>query len=120
MVGWHHPLNGGEFEQTLRVDDGQGSLACCSPWGHKESETTEGLNSMFPKRPCVPVFLAPSGRTLSTPRATSVPLFSSSDLQMLSTGPAVLIRKLADVYVFLNKSLVALQSPVSTQTLRNV
>ena len=41
MVGWHHQLNGHEFEQALGVGDGQGSLACCSPWGHKESEATE-------------------------------------------------------------------------------
>ena len=40
MVGWHHRLNGHEFEQALGVDDGQGSLACCSPCGRKESDTT--------------------------------------------------------------------------------
>ena len=40
-VGWHHQLNGHEFEQALGVGDGQGSLACCSPWGRKESDTTE-------------------------------------------------------------------------------
>ena len=45
MVGWHHRLNGHEFEQALGVGDGQGSLACCSPWGHKESDTIEQLNS---------------------------------------------------------------------------
>ena len=44
MVGWHHRLNGHEFEQTLGVGDGQGSLACCSPWGHKELDMTEQLN----------------------------------------------------------------------------
>ena len=44
MVGWHHQLNGHEFEQALGVGDGQGSLACCSPWGRKESDTTEQLN----------------------------------------------------------------------------
>ena len=44
MVGWHHWLNGHEFEQTLGIDDGQGSLACCSPWGHKESDMTKWLN----------------------------------------------------------------------------
>ena len=43
-VGWHHGLNGHEFGQILRVDDGQGSLVCCSPWGHKESDMTERLN----------------------------------------------------------------------------
>ena len=44
MVGWHHWLNGYEFEQAPGVGHGQGSLACCSPWGHKESDTTEQLN----------------------------------------------------------------------------
>ena len=44
MVGWHHWLNGHEFEQASGVGDGQGSLACCSPWGRKESDTTEQLN----------------------------------------------------------------------------
>ena len=44
MVGWHHWFAGHEFEQTLGVGDGQGSLACCSLWGHKESDTTEQLN----------------------------------------------------------------------------
>ena len=41
MVGWHHQLHGHEFECALGVGDGQGSLACCSPWGHKELDTTE-------------------------------------------------------------------------------
>ena len=44
MVGWHHWLNGLEFEQALGVGDGQGRLGCCSPWGHKESDTTEQLS----------------------------------------------------------------------------
>ena len=44
MVGWHHRFNGHEFEQALGVGDGQGSLVCCSQWGHKESDTTEQLN----------------------------------------------------------------------------
>ena len=44
MVGWHHQLNGREFEQASEVGDGQGSLACCSPWGHKKSNMTEQLN----------------------------------------------------------------------------
>ena len=41
MVGWHHWLNGHEFEKALGVGDGQGNLACCSSWCHKESDTTE-------------------------------------------------------------------------------
>ena len=44
MVGWHHRLNGYEFEQAPGVGDGQESLVCCSPWGCKEAETTERLN----------------------------------------------------------------------------
>ena len=36
MVGWHHQFNGHEFEQTLGHSEGEGSLACCSPWGHKD------------------------------------------------------------------------------------
>ena len=40
MVGWHHRLDGLEFEQAPGVGDGQGSLTCCSPWGRKESDTT--------------------------------------------------------------------------------
>ena len=44
MAGWHHRLNGYEFEQALGVGDGQGSLACCSPLGCKEVDMTKGLN----------------------------------------------------------------------------
>ena len=44
MDGWHHRLNGHKLEQVPRVGDRQGSLVCCSPWGRKESDTTEQLN----------------------------------------------------------------------------
>ena len=44
IIGCHHQLGGHEFEYALGVGDGQGSLACCSPWGGKESDTTEQLN----------------------------------------------------------------------------
>ena len=44
MVGWHHRLDGHEFGQTLGDSEGQRSLACCRPWGRKESDTTERLN----------------------------------------------------------------------------
>ena len=44
MVGWHHQLNGREFEQTPGDSEGQGSLACCSPWGHKELDTIYRLH----------------------------------------------------------------------------
>ena len=45
MVGWHHQLNGHEFEQTLGDGEGQGGLACCSPRVHKELDTNEQLNN---------------------------------------------------------------------------
>ena len=44
MAGWHHRLDGHEFRWTPGVGDGQGGLACCDSWGHKESDTTERLN----------------------------------------------------------------------------
>ena len=44
MDGWHHRCDGHEFEQALEIGDGQGSLVCCNPWSHKESDTTEQLN----------------------------------------------------------------------------
>ena len=67
MVGWYHRLNGHEFEQTPGVGDGQGSLACCNPWGRKESDTTEQLNNQFLKKEyifmcvCVCVFKGVKG-----------------------------------------------------------
>ena len=51
MVGWHDRLNGHEFDQTLGDGEGQGILACFSPWGHKESDTTERLNNNSSKQP---------------------------------------------------------------------
>ena len=50
MVGWHHGLDRHEFEQAPGIGDGQGSLACCSPWGLKESDTTERLNWIILRR----------------------------------------------------------------------
>ena len=44
MIGWHHQLNGHEFEQTPGDSEGQGRLACCSPWGCKESDTTKQVD----------------------------------------------------------------------------
>ena len=51
MIGWHHQLDGHAFEQGLGVGDGEGSLACCSPWGLKESDTTERLNWTVSRAP---------------------------------------------------------------------
>ena len=47
MVGWRHQLNGHEFEQAPGNSEGQGSLVCCSPWGHKQSDMTEPLNKIY-------------------------------------------------------------------------
>ena len=47
MVGQYHQLNGHEFEQTPGDSEGQGSMVCCSPWGRKESDTTQQLNNIF-------------------------------------------------------------------------
>ena len=49
MVGWHHQLDGHEFEQALGDGEGQEGLACCSLWGHKESDVTEWLNNKLPQ-----------------------------------------------------------------------
>ena len=54
MVGWHHWLNGHGFGWTPGVGDGQGSLACCSPWGCKESDMSERLNWLVKTRPLEP------------------------------------------------------------------
>ena len=53
MVGWCHQLDGHEFEQALGDGEGQGSLVCCIPWGHKESDTTEWNNSNADKEYCL-------------------------------------------------------------------
>ena len=58
MVGWHHQLNGHEFEQALGGGDGQGILACCSPWGYKESDTTERLDKKTHKLEYIHKYLA--------------------------------------------------------------
>ena len=44
IVGWHHQFNGHEFEQILGGSEEQGSLLCCNPWGHNDSDTAEQLN----------------------------------------------------------------------------
>ena len=49
VVGWHHQLNGHEFGQTPGDGEGKGSLACCSPWGHKESDTTKLRTELTPQ-----------------------------------------------------------------------
>ena len=75
MVGWYHWLDGHEFEQTLGVGDWQGGLECCSPWGRKESDTTEWLN------------WADSCASLNHPQHTAVRDFDPDDLVSPSPLP---------------------------------
>ena len=60
MVGWHHRLNGHESEQTQGDSEGQGSLACYSPWGHKESDTTEKQQQQPSEGICLSMLLYPT------------------------------------------------------------
>ena len=62
MVGWHHQLDGHEFELTPGDSEGEGSLECCSPWGHKESDMTEWLNTTNNMRVWGSSFFFRSGR----------------------------------------------------------
>ena len=71
MVGWHHRLDGHEFEQAPGVGDGQGGLACCSPWGHKELDLTE-LNWLST------TWEAPNNGTTAAPWANMLPSPESS------------------------------------------
>ena len=69
MVGWHHRLNGREFEWTPGVGDGQGGLVCCDSWGCKESDTTERLNWTKLKNPLCSVY---SSLSTTTPAPSSL------------------------------------------------
>ena len=56
MVGWHDQFDGHEFEQALGDSEGQGRLACCSPWGHKEVTEQLNHNNICKMRACFTVF----------------------------------------------------------------
>jgi len=56
MVGWHHRLDGHEFDEAPGVSDGQGGLVCCSPWGRIESDMTDQLNSTEPYYKVIALF----------------------------------------------------------------
>ena len=90
MVRWHHLVNGHEFERTPGDSEGQGSLACCSPWGHKESDTTEPLNSY--NNGMIPRYTSggkpkPSSKNLLCPASEkSVPSLSSDSFSELPEG----------------------------------
>ena len=72
LAGWHQRLNGHEFEQVPGLGDGQGGLACCSPWGHKESDLTEQLNwNEVLKNEVLAMYFCPRGEE----RLRTVPLY---------------------------------------------
>ena len=72
MVGWHHRLYGLEFEQTPGDGERQGSLACCSPWGLRESDTIERLKNHLACPPYVPI-----KRPAQMKLTTSAPVFTT-------------------------------------------
>ena len=77
MVGWHHRLNGHEFEQAPGVGDGQGSLVCCSPWGCKVLDTTEWLNwtEIVVRRPGLCAFTAKGAGSIRSQRTKILQAF---------------------------------------------
>ena len=81
MIGWPHQLNEPKFEQTLGDSEGQGNLACCSPWGCKESDTTEQLHFhfYFHSHPYMT-----TGKTIALTRPTFVGKVMSLLFNMLS------------------------------------
>ena len=89
MVGWRHRLNGYEFEQTLGDGEGQGSLVCCSLWGHKELDTTEQLNNECHSYSLVIMELTSSTRwwfqSMTTPRIwLRLPIALEKELKVLN------------------------------------
>ena len=86
MVGWHHWLNRHESEQTLEDSEGQGSLACCSPWGRIESNMTEQLSSRLPSQLMLTAINADS-----SPKKfiayQGCPFYSSSQDHLLNQSP---------------------------------
>ena len=82
MVGWHRQLDGHEFEQTPRDSEGQGSLECCSPRGHKESNTTENLNDNK-------VLLVPCHKSSEQPQGRKPDLRGAFPLSLGKPGPSL-------------------------------
>ena len=77
MIGWHHRDTGHEFEWTPGVGDGQGGLACCGSWGHKESDTTEQINltELIPFSIGAVSIYIPTNSSRAFPFSTSSPAF---------------------------------------------
>ena len=91
MVGWHHRLNGQESEQTLGDNEGQGSLACCCPWGRKKSDVTEWLNNNLGKRKYFSTPLTSDNVNLEFPETIiclmeKLPETEAKDMELKSGG----------------------------------
>ena len=97
VVAWHHWFNGHEFEQALGDCEGQGSLACCSPWSHKESDMTERLNNKNEKNN--KNFLKRKGilnNEMNTDRTWA--LLRTNDQRPDTVVPLVALRKLRNTW----------------------
>ena len=107
MVGWHHRLNGHEFEQALGDDEGQESLACCSPWGHKESYMTEQLNGTELKLQSGPISLILVPRLFSHQNDARLSLGKNPSLSLSFLSPfpsSKMIPTLTDLPLYHNQS----------------
>ena len=87
MVGWHHRLSGQEFEQAPGDSEGRGSLTCCGPWGHKESDMAEQLNNNPPPPSCSPCQPPACMPALASSLAPHWLLPPSHPIQNKATGP---------------------------------
>ena len=94
MVGWHHQLNGSESEQILGYSEGERSPKSCTPWGHKESNTTKGLNNNFLNMFVSVSSVSQSCLTLCDPKDCSTPglstITNSWDLLSLTSIESVM------------------------------
>ena len=116
LVGWHHQLDGHEFELALEVADGQGSPVCCSPWGRKELNMIERLN-WTAWTEAVSYSSLPHGlqHTLSLTISQNFPKFKSIELVMPSNHlilghPLLLLSIVPSITVFPNESAVHISS----------
>ena len=107
MVGWHHLFNEQEFEHTLEDGEGQGSLACCSPWGRKESYMTEQLNGTELKLQSGPISLILVPRLFSHQNDARLSLGKNPSFSLSFPSPfpsSKMIPTLQDLPLYHNQS----------------